>query len=284
MCYKEDNVMFEGQQTWGAPIYNGGMVQQPKINNYLSGEEIKDLQQKHSQFSLGLTKIESLQAVCNHRTADGMSDSLVYDQNTGAVTCQICGYTFKPLEANVSPAVIQDAADNIVDILQTIKMMYTDIPGPAAREFFQIIPLIAKVPQLFEFAAKSFNKHEFDRMQYGNRNMNGMTMLQNLNALFGAAPMQQPMGYGYGYAAPQQQPVAPTPVGYPNPAAPGVTPFGYPGASQQPVGYQPTTAGFAYTPNAAAPVAAPASTPNVAAPAAPAEVPAETTVTETVTV
>lgn len=285
--------MFEGQgqtqqATWGQPVWNGGMVQQvPKIMNVLSADEIKELQQQRSQFSLGLTDREAKQAACNHRSVDGMSDSLVYDQNTNAVTCQICGYTFKPLDANVSPNVIQEAADNLVDILQTIKIMYTDIPGNAAREYFQIIPLIAKVPQLFEFAAKSFNKHEFDRMQYGQRNMNGMAMLQSLNALFGAAPMQQPVGgYGYGYVAPQPQPMNP-PVGYPNPAAAPVgtvTPFGYPGASQQPAGYQPMTAGYAYTPNAAAPVAAPASTPNVAAPAAPAEVPAETTVTETVTV
>jgi hypothetical protein len=254
----------------------------PKIMNVLSAEEIKELQQQRAQFSLGLTAREAKQAACNHRSIDGLSDSLVYDQNSGAVTCQICGYTFKPLDVNASPAVIQESVDNIVDILQTIKMIYTDMPAEAAREFFQLIPLLLKVPQLFEFAAKSFNKHELNRMQYGNRNMNGMAMLQNLNALFGAAPMQQqPTGYGYGYAAPQPMNV---PVGYPNPAtAPvgTVTPFGYPGASQQqPAAYQPTTAGFAYTPN----VAAPTAVPNVSAPAAPAETPAETTVTESVTV
>lgn len=276
--------MFDQGQQQQQPIYNGvyygGPVapQVPKVMNVLTAEEIKELQAQRSQFSLGLTEREAKQAACNHRSLDGLSDSLIYDQNTGKATCQICGYTFRPIEANVSPETIQDAADRIVDILQTIKIMYTDIPANAAREYFQIIPLVAKTPQLFEFAAKSFNKHEFDRMQYGNRNMGGMAMLQNLNALFGAAqPAYNP------YAA---QPGMP--MGYPagQPVAPNANAFGYPGASQQPVGYQPQAGvtGYTYTPNVAAPVAAPASAPVVQAPAAPADAPVETTVQEKVTV
>ncbi len=270
-------------QNFGAPQmggyqFNGFQAQQmPKVMNVLSDSEIKELQQSTSQFSLGLTERESLQAACNHRSADGTSDTLVFDQNTGIARCTICGYEFRPIESDVSYDTIKEAADRLVDILQTIKIMYTELPGPAAREYFQIIPLIGKVPQLFEFAAKNFAKHEYNAWSYNNHNMGGAAMFQNLNNIFGASmggmQMQQPQ-FNNAYA---QQPGAP--VGYPNPAmgAPMGNAFGYPGASmQQPqMGYAPMTQGFQYTPNQ--PVA-----PTVNAPAAaPAVVDANAT--ETVT-
>ena len=118
------------QQPYGVPMggyqYNG-FPQQPKVMNVLSEDEIKELQAQRSQFSLGLTERESKQAACNHRSIDGTSDSLVYDNETGIARCTICGYEFRPIDADTSPESIRDAADRIVDILQTIKLMYTDI-------------------------------------------------------------------------------------------------------------------------------------------------------------
>ena len=245
--------------------------QMPKIPNVLNAEEIKELQQQRSQFSLGLTKKEALQAACNHRTADGMQDSLVYDSVTGVATCTICGYQFRPVEADASYDTIKDASDRIVDILQTIKIMYTDLPAEAAKEYFQIITLIGKIPQLFEFAAKNFAKHEYNGWSYNNHNMGGIAMLQNLSTMFGGMQMpnfqQQPMPQFNGYAMNPQQT-----VGYPNgmmPQQPNMNPFGYAGASQampnpamnmsapvqQPVagGYAPQTQGYSYQPNVNAP-------------------------------
>lgn len=273
-------------QTYGNPYgmqggyqFNGMQNgQMPKIPNVLSAEEIKELQQQSNNFSLGLTKREALQAACNHRTADGMQDTLVYDNVTGVARCTICGYEFRPVEAEATYETIKDASDRLVDILQTIKIMYTDLPAEAAKEYFQIIPLIGKVPQLFEFAAKNFAKHEYNGWSYNNHNMGGIAMLQNLSSMFGGDMQMQP-NFGQpmmqqpqfnGYAMNPQQP-----VGYPNgmaPQMPGVNPFGYAGASQpqmgmpnpamtgavqQPVagGYTPQTQGFSYQPNVTAPTA-----------------------------
>lgn len=275
------------QQPYGVPMggyqYNG-FPQQPKVMNVLSEDEIKELQAQRSQFSLGLTERESKQAACNHRSIDGTSDSLVYDNETGIARCTICGYEFRPIDADTSPESIRDAADRIVDILQTIKLMYTDIPAASAREYFQIIPLIAKVPQLFDFAAKNFAKHEFNQWSYNNRNMGGMAMLANLNNMLGSSqnfgypqqPMMQPNPAFNPYAQPQ------APVGYPQ--QPQMNPFGFAGAS---AGYQPQTQGYQYTaPGAPVPPVAPqapeAQAPQ-AAPAAPEAQPA-TTVTSKVTV
>lgn len=278
------------QNPYGAPMnpagyayqgYQGGAAA-PKIMNVLTPEEIKELQQERSQFSLGLTQRESMQAKCNHRTADGTKDSLVFDQETGKARCTICGYEFRPVEAETSYESIVDASERIIDILQTIKLLYTDLPPAAAAEYFQIIPLIGKIPQLFEFAAKNFAKHEYNAWNYNQYNMGGISMLQGLSNLFGAS---QPT---YGYGAPQMgMPQAQQPYGFYGAPQGGVpmtppqgNPFGYPGAGeQQPVGYQPAATGYQYTPGQPAP-AAPAAP---QAPAADAVAPAET-VTQKVTV
>lgn len=262
------------QMGMGGYYYNSQPVQQqPKVMNVLTDDEIKQLQQTSNQFSLGLTQKEALQAACNHRVADGSRDSLVIDNLTGTVRCTICGYEFRPVDENSDPNDIKDAADRIIDILQTIKLLYTDLPATAAREYFQIIPLIAKVPQLFEFAAKNFNKHEFNAWQYNNQNMGGIAMLQNLGNMFGQQPfmnapvMGQQSGMAPGY------PTAPM-MGQPAPFDPSTqqaNPFGFAGASQ------PVNQGYMYQPTQqAAPV-----TPTVTAPAAPAQ--AEAAPTETVT-
>lgn len=263
----------------GGYQFNGMPGQAPKVMNILSDSEIKELQASTQQFSLGLTERESLQAACNHRSADGTQDTLVFDQNTGIARCTICGYEFRPIESDVSYESIKEAADRLVDILQTIKIMYTEIPAPAAREYFQIIPLIGKVPQLFEFAAKNFAKHEYNAWSYQNHNMGGAAMFQNLSNIFGGGmggfQPQQP----YNAYAPQPQGFVGMPAGQP---APMGNPFGYQGASQPMGGYVPMTPqGYAYQPNTAAtPVA-----PTVSAPAAPvAEAPAVETVQQTVSV
>ena len=253
-----------------------------KINNLLSGEEIQRLVQRENEFSLQLTETETLRAACNHRRADGLDDAIVEDPITGISRCTICGYEFRPLDVQTSPETIKEACDTINDILQTIKIIYTTIPGPAAREYFQIIPLIEKVPKLFEYAVKDYTKHvQYDPYLYNNRNMSTMNLFNMLCGTMSQgqaypqpgmdpnmAAAQQPAQFNPGYAAPQY--AAP---GYPQPgyAMPMSNGFGY-GMPQ--TGYAPQTAGFQYTPQqpaAPAPAAQPA-----AAPAAPAAQPTTT--------
>ena len=261
------------QQPFMGGYYYGGVPAQQaqKFNNVLTAEEIKSLQQKDAQFSLGLTQEEILRGICNHRNPEGDGDSLVYDPVTGEARCTICGYTFRPVESGITPEQIKDDVANVIDLLQTIKLMYIDLPAQAAKDYFPIIPLLEKIPQLFEYAAKNMTKHDAYNWQYSNRNMGTMAMFQNLNNMFGAMgamQYQQPQFYG--------QPMG-QPAGFPNAAyqQPQMNPFGYQGASQ----YQPgTNPAFAYTPAQQPTLVAP----TVAAPTAPAA--AEATVSQTVNI
>lgn len=274
------------------------MNQQPtKIPNTLTADEIKELQANTNVFNLGLTERESNQARCNHRSLDGLHDSLIYDSATGKARCTICGYEFTPIDPDTSYEDIKAACDGINNILQTTKLLWPDMAVNAAREFYQIIALNAKVPELFGFAAKNFNRHEFDVWNQQNT-PGGMQMLQNLGNILGANQAMYFGGMQNGYMGQPQQPNMnmAQPMGAPmgsvaQPVNPGfmnqpvapmgqpmANPFGYNGASQQ-----VPNQGYAYTPQ---PNTTPVQ-PTVSAPAAPITTTKDketTTVTQKVTV
>ena len=250
------NQPYYGQQpAWGYNGFQGAPQAMEKTFNSLTQEEIERLQKKENTFSLAITQDERLRGICTHRRPDGLGDTLIEDPVTGLMKCTICGYSFKPADSNTSPEVIRDAVDTVEDFLQTIKLMFIDLPVDAAREYFQIIPLLEKIPQLFDYAAKNLAKHNQYGWSYDNRNMSTYNMFANLQGMFGNGMMGQPV-------APQQPMGAP--AGFPNAAyqQPMMgNGFGFQGASQVNPAYAPNTTGFAYTPTQATTPADPTVTP-----------------------
>ncbi len=256
------NYGFNGQG--GFNQFNGFTPQQAQpIKNALTDEDIRELMQNGSNFSLAITETEAKRAKCTHRQIGGMKDSLVFDPVTGLARCTICGYEFQPIDADTNIDDIIGSVHRIIDILQTIKIFFPTLPASAVGEYFQIIPLLEKIPEFFKLAVKEFAKGDVNAWSYSNSNMGGAAMFANLMSAFGNggfAP-QQPV-YG-------QQPFMNQPVGQPfvapNPVQGNA--FGYPGASQQPQGYTPMTPnGYAFQPGQQPAPAAP----TVAAPATPA--------------
>lgn len=238
--------------------YNGMQQPRSKFENILTQEQMQRLMQSEN-FVLALTEEEKLRGICNHRDFDGTKDALNIDPITREATCRICGYRFRPVDLDLTPEELQKDVDRIVDVLQTIKLLFLDMPHDAAKEYFQIIPLIEKIPKLFECAAKDFTKHEnVNWNYYSGNNMGAMSMFQNLQSMFGGGfggfggqpnPYQQPYG-GQPFAG-QPNPAYGAPVnnGAPMYGAPSPTgnPFGYPGANP---GYAPNPAvnGYTYAP------------------------------------
>ena len=240
-----------GIQTGTGYQYNGVPTQNaPVIKNNLTDEEIQKLVQKENQFSLNVTETERLRAACSHRWQGGLQDSIAEDEE-GNCVCQICGYKFVPVDTSTTPDSLQEYVNNIIDVLQTIKMLYIDMPEDVAREYFVIIPLIEKIPKLFELAAKSWSRYSnFTPYGYNARNMNTMQMFNMLSGvLSGASAMNM---------APQQPQMFQQPtmngMGY-NPGMMGGMGFNPYGASngfvaQDPNAYAAQTGNFSYVPNA----------------------------------
>ena len=221
-----------------------GYTQQPvapqKTKNVLTPEEIKALRKTVDSFSLGLTQDETLRGICFHKDENGQETLM--DNGDGTVTCTVCGYTFDP-QQNCSEEMLQGYVNDIVDVLQTIKLLYIDMPTEAAREYFQIIPLINKIPKLFKIASDNFNRHE----NYNNFRYNGAPNTINLYNMLNSGALNPGFAQQSPYGVPMGQPAPVQPNAFAQPQSNGFG-FGMPTAVP-PQGYQPTTTGFGYTPN-----------------------------------
>ena len=265
---------FQGQSFYGQPnayynnVFQGqgyqyAPPQHPvKIENILTQDEISYLTKDKNKFSLALTEEERLRAFCNHQwNPDNIppqfqnqyqnqyQDALVEDPIDGKVVCQICGYKFKPLDAfNTTKEVLQGYVDSIVDVLQTIKLIYFDLDKTVAREYFQIIPLIERIPGLFDIAAKNYAKH--DHVMPWSANGKNMSTMQAYAVISGMLNGGMPNPGMYQQAPQYQQPFGNPGAMYQQPY--GATPqygvpsngFGYNGAYGAPQQYQTQTQGF----------------------------------------
>ena len=215
------------------PGYTGQYVQAPTpqdTKSYcqtLSVEMANALRQQIEEFSLQLSEKDKWIAWCVHRDPSTGASTLIENKMDDTVTCSICGKTFRPLN-NLLPEDIQNAVDNIEDIIQTIKMLYLDMPPESARSFFTILALIDKIPGLFKISNNNFLSHE---EQY-NRAMvnNGPGMISAWRALnnggFNGYYMPGYYNPMMGGAMPYQQPMMnPGYAGYGAPVAPGGNPF-----------------------------------------------------------
>lgn len=235
----------------------GGYVFDRKTGQYttkqsttLTQEEYARLSKQDSVFSLALSETDVIRSFCNHRNLEGTADTLLQEPD-GTVRCWLCNYKFSPVDPSMTKDDVQDAVNLITDILQTIKMLFIDMPISAQREYFQIIPLIEKVPQLFELAARNFSKHEnYNAWGYKNANMNTMNMFNMLSNVLGGGMGAAPnMGMGQSYSN-MGNPVFGafgTPMGAPNGVAPNMGGMMMGGAPNvTPSGYNPQTTGYAY--------------------------------------
>ena len=225
----------------------------PKTGNWLSGEKYNLLQKGLSQFKLSVTEEELAKGQCNHYNLNGTS-ALIPDQDgSGGCTCAICGTHFNSREYTAEE--VQNATNSVLDVLNTIKILYLSIDPSAALEYFQIIPFIEKIPQLYNIAVNDFKKYEGVNNMVPSNAQNPFNIFSMMSMGYNPAMMgyqQAPMGYG----VPQQPMYA-----QPQQAAPGMNGFQQqPGFNpmyaqpQAPVanGYQPQTQGYVFNPQGAA--------------------------------
>lgn len=198
------------QQINSGVMYPGN-TPQPKYSNPLSQEKIKQYSATGGGFSLKVSQEELDKAVCTHRNP-ATRDFTLIQNNDGSVTCTICGATFNP--DSIKDDQVQEAVDVILNMLQSSKMMYLDIPEQVCAQYYQMIPFIQKFPQLYKIAVDNYLKYQGynnNQVTYGNGN----------------AIQQYNMMTGYGYAPVMQPMMMNTPVtGYvPNQAPQAINPY-----------------------------------------------------------
>lgn len=208
----------------------------PEWTNPLTPEGEKLLKQKAPEFNvLDVTREEALRATCTHRDPATKTLTIV-DTGTGSYRCTKCGAEFNVVDFQ-DEATVEQYTNGFVDILQTMKMMYVDLPPATVTAFFQMIPFIEKTPKMYTLSQQTFKRANGNNgIQPGYATSNPWDML-NHAVSSPMYPYQQP---GYGYQQPlMQQPAygyqQPVNGGNPFMPTPGTAPM------QQPMpgyGYQ----------------------------------------------
>lgn len=244
-------------------------VPRPQARNTqpLTPEQISKLRQDSNAFDMKVEVEDLWRAACTHKEKNGQS-TLIANED-GSYTCTICHETFKMCDSDRKE--IEAAVNTLVDMLQTSKTVYLDAPEELIRQYFQMIPLLKKFPDLWDRAMKNFSMYEgtaFTGVNQMGPGFSGFAALQNLmtnpyagygyNAYAQAAPQQPVQGYGYQPNGFYGQPMAPA---YGAPVDPSANPmaYGVPGTVPAPTAPAPGV-----MPGAAAPAP-------VATPAAPAQ-------------
>ena len=289
MYYQNQGPVAGGQQ----PGYPNGMYgytygfarPQAKNTQPLTPDQIAALRRNGNAFDMKVTQEDLWAAACTHKEKNG--NSTLIQNADGTWTCTICHETFKMCEN--SREEIEAAVNQLIDMLQTSKTIYLDAPEGLVSQYYQMIPLLRKFPDLWDRAMKNFAMYEgtatgVNPMAMGYSGFNALGALM-ANPYGGFMPTMGQMPTVPGYPQPMpgypQQPAAPAaPVGYPGyPTMPGY-PTQVPDMTGNPMAYGAPVGVNPAPPTAPAPGVMPGYPQQPAAPAAPAAAPANNGQTE----
>ena len=262
-----DNMNYFGQPIYGMgaaynqPGYFSYGAPTPQNKPSLTAEEMKLIaSQNPSRIDIAISETDKYRAICNHKDQNKIDRVVQLNDGSGDVFCPICNCRWS--SENLSKEEVKELCDKLISAMQNAKWV-GDYGVQLTREYFAMIPLLEKFPDLYEYAMKQFNKYCSTN---GYTSANDAAIYSQYNNLMGFSS-----GYGYNpqpqvyytnpgqgyYGAPAQQyggyqgmpmnpydpyaaqaPIQPTPgVGTPisNMAAPNYAPA----AAQQPSGNTP---------------------------------------------
>ena len=137
-------------------------VPQPNYTQPLSAEEIAMLMKgTKSSWTMALTQEEKLRAICTHKDpTKGNQFSLVPLNNgfANAHKCYICNEEVILRDYTKDDTIA--ATEEVINILQNVKTTFLDIAPGVAQDYFILIPLLRKLPELLEIAKNNFAKYD----------------------------------------------------------------------------------------------------------------------------
>lgn len=181
MNYMNQNQMMPGVQ-YAKPMVKGT---QP-----LTAEQVQQLR-SNGGTKLEITDTDLLASVCTHRDPQTNQPTLIAKED-GSQYCTICNARFNLVEYSAQE--VEMLTRQMVDVLQSIKTYYLDIPVNVAKEFFVILPLLEKVPMLYNIALHQFEKFENGGMVNQNGYVQSFGLLNTLtNPTYGVGGMMPGM-------------------------------------------------------------------------------------------
>ena len=188
-----DNMNYFGQPVYGMgaaynqPGYFSYGAPTPQNNPSLTAEEMKLIaSQNPSRIDIAISETDKYRAICNHKDQNKIDRVVQLNDGSGDVFCPICNCRWS--SENLSKEEVKELCDKLISAMQNDKWV-GDSGVQLTREYFAMIPLLEKFPDLYEYAMKQFNKYCSTN---GYTSANDAAIYSQYNNLMGFSS-----GYGY---------------------------------------------------------------------------------------
>lgn len=227
-------------QTYGngfMPNFQPQMQQQmmqPQNVNAITEEEMNFIKQsKPDMLDINVSQADNIISMCTHKH-NGMDMVQQVSDGTGDVWCPICNQRWTPT-SDTSEDEVKNLIEKLVDHMQTSKWV-GDLPTELVRDYYSMIPLLNKFPDIYKYAMRTFNKYlgttgytdanEASIYAQYNRMMHNSPMYPVYPQQPTMQPNMQPMQQAP-MMQPNMQPMQQTPMMQPAPMVnPMQTPYG----------------------------------------------------------
>ena len=98
---------------------------------------------------------EILESMCNHYDTDG-NIALIPDGN-GTYECTVCHEKGIKFLKNLKVETVKKAVDNMLDIINSVKVLHFHQNSETMRGIYQIIPVLKRFPEAYKIAVSDFN-------------------------------------------------------------------------------------------------------------------------------
>lgn len=193
-------------------------------------QRIRNVNGNRKQLSLAVEDVDVLRVCCNHKNENGVDLVQPVNDGSGDVYCPQCGYRWNP--DMMTKEEVMELVDKLLNQMQNSKWV-GDFGREFIREFYAIMAILPKYPDIHEYAMNTINKYY---------NANNMYTAQDANVYGAYNSLLNNVGY---YATPQQM----TSGYYGQPIPPQTGYYGQPQAPQTPAGYYGQAQPFGQTPS-----------------------------------
>lgn len=170
-----------GSQMTGVGYNAHNDYKKAKMTQLLTEDDLKLIRKQPNSFSLTISTEDSLIAKCTHKDPK-TGEFAIRTLDDGITTvCTVCGDHFHIVDYNKDVATKK--CYDVVDLIQTIKTLYVDIPRSYVEDIADMIPLLKLLPRLHEYALTNFEKYNGDTDGiYSNNAYGGFDMLNAISS------------------------------------------------------------------------------------------------------
>lgn len=174
----------------------------PQNSNALTDEEMAIIAKSAPQkLDININEVDNFRAMCTHKR-NGRDMVVRCNDDSGDVYCPICNARWHPEQ--LSKEEVTSVVNQLISQMQNSKWV-GDLNTALVRDYYPMIPLLEKFPEIYDYAMKTFNGYLH---QNGYTDANDTSVYAQYNSL---------MGYGNTnpYMAPQYgMPMGTAPQGY----------------------------------------------------------------------